>query len=282
MNLDFFTKKEMEVWLPGDAELNEMVAGLNIRMLRLDRHAGAYAQHDIIQMLAAMDCPMDVSWVQQKWSDLKQLDRDAVKGEVEKLAQTICDHVAFDQRIRVLEQLWPTTRARAIPDKYKEAIFEWVASLLGFEDKTFLDGCIKRRPQRLWELTESEQYDIIATLLMSIMWVDGKADQQESENIWRILVQHCNMDEHDIIRRFAEFEHIGQQQIMDNLAWQAEKLCYSIEEYDRGITEDHGRNKLMDDLRKVAKADGEIDPHEIEFIQRLESLLNSVNVAPVS
>jgi len=279
--LDFFAKKEIKEWMPGDAELDEIIAELNILMLRLDQHAEAYEQHDIIQMLAAMDCRMDASWVRQKWAVLKQLDRESAKHDIAGLTQTICEHVAFDQRIMLLGQLWPSMRHRAIPDKHKEAIFEWVASLLGFEDKTFLDSCIKRRPQRLWELTESEQYGIIATLLMSIMWVDGKADQQESENIWRILVQHCNMDEHDIMHKFAEFEHIGQDKIASNLAWQAEKLCYSIEEYDRGIREDYGRSKLMGNLWAIAKADGELDQHEIEFIQRLESLLKSVDVAPV-
>jgi len=189
---DFFLGGTFRRW--SQEEKDEAIVDLKIHMMRLEKEARAYDVKGIDAALIALGFHVEAERVKLLWSRLKEMKGPDVGHAMEALAEDICDHVSFDQRRAALSLLWPAASYNMIPDEKEEAVFDRVASLLGFSDKNFLDSCIKHRMARNWELSESEVHCVVAELLMCMMWADGRQHLQEYPDICRIIAHGFQMD----------------------------------------------------------------------------------------
>jgi len=198
---NFFLGETFRPWKQQKKE--QAVIDLKTHMMRLERRAPDYDAQGIDVALTAMGFSVEVLHVQRLWSDLKRRTGPDVGHAMEALAEDIADHVDIEERRMILGQLWPAANYKTIPDEKEEAVFDRVASLLGFSDKNFLDSCIKHRVQRNTELSESEVYCVVAELLICMMQANGGKDLHEDEALCRIVGHGFQMDVTLMHRIFA-------------------------------------------------------------------------------
>jgi len=204
---DFFTGKTFRNW--SLREQDEAITDLKVHMMRLEKQASAYDAKGVAAALIEMGFHVEAGRVQRLWARLKGKSGPKVGHAMEALAEDICDHVPFEQRRAILSMLWPVASGKAIPDAKEEAVFDRVASLLGFLDQQFLDSCIKHRLQHNEELSESEVHGVVAELLMCMMWADGRQHLQEDPHICRIIAHGFQMDEPVVREMLAGLDELN-------------------------------------------------------------------------
>ncbi len=309
---DFFLGKISRSW--GVKEQDKAIVELKTHMMRLEKQAPAYDAKGIDVVLREMGFDVEQKHVQQLWQGLKQRKSIEVGHAMETLAEEICEHVSFDRRRAALSKLWPASSRKAIPDKNEEAIFDRVASLLGFSDKNFLDSCIKHRMQRSWELSESEVHCVVAELLLCMVRADGT---QENRHLYRIIAHGFQMDVavvHQMLTRLDELEasydvdqakgleqfERERQSKIDALAEittlskadvdrkfrvlidvprfdskNTDRMLKLLVEKLRYSLDDYGHDRLLKELQEIASEDGDFTLSEDSVFARIEALLAS-------
>jgi len=311
---DLFLGKISRSWQPEDQD--RAILELKIHMMHFEKKAAAYDAAGIDVALRKMGFKVDPEHVKQLWERLNKSKGIDVGHAMEALAEEISGHVSLDRRRAVLSQLWPASSRQEIPDKNEEAIFDRVASLLGFEGKNFLDSCIKHRSQRSWELSESEVYCVVAELLICMMWADGKQGLQESQQLCRMMAHGFQMDTDVVHQMFAgldaiekasdqakgfeQFEQQRQRKLdmlveitrlepddvehkfhvlidMPRLdSMNLERRLKLLVEKLRYSLDDNGYERLIEELQDIANVDGDLKLSENSVIVKIQALLAAV------
>ncbi|MDQ6970694.1 MAG: hypothetical protein Q9M16_09305 [Mariprofundus sp.] len=311
---EFLLGKISRSWPSKDQD--RAILELKIHMMYFEKKAAECDATGIEVALREMGFEVKEGHVKPLWERLNHSKSIDVGHAMEALAEDISDHVSLDRRRAVLSQLWPASSRQAIPDKNEEAIFDRVASLLGFEDKNFLDSCIKHRSQRNWELSESEVYCVVAELLICMMWADGKKGLQESQQLCLMMAHGFQMDSEVVHQMFAgldamekasdqpkgfeQFEQQRQRKLdmlveitrlepedvehkfhvlidMPRLdSMNLERRLKLLVEKLRYSLDDYGYERLLEELQDIARVDGDLKLSENSVIVKIQTLLAAV------
>jgi len=267
----FFLGKSSRPWT--EKEQQQAVVDLKLHMMRFDQHAASYDAQGIDTVLEKMGFHVDAEHVKGLWAHLENTQGIDVGHKMEALAKKMCQQINMEKRRVIVTRLWPTHDTNGnttSPNAKEEAIFDRVARLLGFKDKTFLDHCVKHHVQRDWDLSESDMYCVVAELLICIMWSDGNQDLQENEQLCQViahgfqmepsLIQRILIDLHALDLHTLDPSATDEQDASAEQAAPSKQAVQGLEQFD------HQRQARIDVIMRIAQISKQDAEHKFHVL----------------